>query len=53
MDLNHLHLDVDRTIITAQPGQNVLEACLSAQLDLPYICWHPALGAVGGGEYGG
>jgi NADH-quinone oxidoreductase subunit G len=47
MDLNHLHLDVDHTIITAQPGQNVLEACLSAQLDLPYFCWHPALGAVG------
>lgn len=28
-------------------GDNVLEACLSAGLDLPYFCWHPALGSVG------
>lgn len=28
-------------------GDNVLEACLSAGLNLPYFCWHPALGSVG------
>ena len=28
-------------------GQNLLHACLSEQLDLPYFCWHPAMGAVG------
>jgi NADH-quinone oxidoreductase subunit G len=27
--------------------QNALEACLSVGLDLPYFCWHPALGSVG------
>ncbi|MDD5250710.1 MAG: NADH-quinone oxidoreductase subunit NuoG [Rhodocyclaceae bacterium] len=27
--------------------QNLLQACLSAGLDLPYFCWHPALGSVG------
>jgi len=28
-------------------GKNLLEACLSLGLDLPYFCWHPALGSVG------
>jgi NADH-quinone oxidoreductase subunit G len=27
--------------------RNVLEVCLSLRLDLPYFCWHPALGSVG------
>ena len=28
-------------------GKNVLEVCLSLGLNLPYYCWHPALGSVG------
>ncbi len=28
-------------------GQNLLHACLSEDLDLPYFCWHPAMGSVG------
>jgi len=28
-------------------GQNLLHACLSENLDLPYFCWHPAMGSVG------
>jgi NADH-quinone oxidoreductase subunit G len=28
-------------------GQNFLHACLSLGFDLPYFCWHPALGSVG------
>ncbi|MFA6111590.1 MAG: NADH-quinone oxidoreductase subunit NuoG, partial [Candidatus Latescibacterota bacterium] len=28
-------------------GLNLLEACLSLGYDLPYFCWHPALGSVG------
>ena len=28
-------------------GQNLLHACLSESLDLPYFCWHPAMGSVG------
>lgn len=28
-------------------GNNLLETCLSLGLDLPYFCWHPALGSVG------
>jgi NADH-quinone oxidoreductase subunit G len=30
-----------------QAGQNLLQACLSLGFDLPYFCWHPALGSVG------
>lgn len=28
-------------------GQNLLEACISLGLNVPYFCWHPALGSVG------
>jgi NADH-quinone oxidoreductase subunit G len=28
-------------------AQNLLHACLSLGLDLPYFCWHPAMGSVG------
>ncbi len=28
-------------------GDNVLEACLSAGIDLPYFCWHPEMGSIG------
>lgn len=27
--------------------QNLLHACISAGLNLPYFCWHPAMGSVG------
>ncbi|ALO35146.1 hypothetical protein CMT41_10755 [Colwellia sp. MT41] len=26
---------------------NLLQACLSLKLDIPYFCWHPAMGSVG------
>ena len=28
-------------------GNNLLQACLSLGLDIPYFCWHPALDSVG------
>src|SRR6185436_12806856 len=31
----------------ADPKQNLLHACLSLGLNLPYFCWHPAMGSVG------
>jgi NADH-quinone oxidoreductase subunit G len=31
----------------ADPAQNLLHACLSLGYDLPYFCWHPAMGSVG------
>jgi NADH-quinone oxidoreductase subunit G len=38
---------VDGKVIPAWQEQNVLAACLSAKIDVPYFCWHPALGSVG------
>lgn len=28
-------------------ADNLLQACLSLGIDVPYFCWHPALGSVG------
>ncbi len=28
-------------------GRNLLETCLNLGFDLPYFCWHPALGSAG------
>jgi NADH-quinone oxidoreductase subunit G len=30
-----------------EDGQNLLHACLSLKFDIPYFCWHPAMGSVG------
>ena len=38
---------VDGQPIEVNEGENLLEACLNAGLDLPYFCWHPAMGSVG------
>lgn len=38
---------VDNTPYEVKAGKNLLEACLGLGFDLPYFCWHPALGSVG------
>ncbi|MFZ0661467.1 MAG: NADH-quinone oxidoreductase subunit NuoG [Acidobacteriaceae bacterium] len=38
---------IDGKACEANPQQNLLHACLSLGLNLPYFCWHPALGSVG------
>ncbi len=38
---------VDGKSYAVEEGQNLLEAVLSHHLDLPYFCWHPAMGSVG------
>ncbi len=38
---------IDDRAYEVDPGKNLLEECLSKGLDLPYFCWHPALGSVG------
>jgi NADH-quinone oxidoreductase subunit G len=30
-----------------EEGQSLLQACLGLGFDLPYFCWHPAMGSVG------
>ncbi len=41
------HIVVDGESYAVTEGQNLLEAVLSHHLDLPYFCWHPAMGSVG------
>jgi NADH-quinone oxidoreductase subunit G len=42
-----LSILVDGVAVPAKADANLLETCLSAGLDVPYFCWHPALGSVG------
>jgi len=38
---------IDNKAFEVKQGKNLLEACLGLGLDLPYFCWHPALGSAG------
>lgn len=38
---------IDNISYQVKPGKNLLETCLTLGFDLPYFCWHPALGSVG------
>jgi NADH-quinone oxidoreductase subunit G len=38
---------IDGQELQVNDGENILEACLNAGLDLPYFCWHPAMGSIG------
>ncbi len=38
---------IDNKPYQVNDGQNLLQACLSLGLDLPYFCWHPAMHSVG------
>jgi NADH-quinone oxidoreductase subunit G len=40
-------LYIDNKPYEVTSGKNLLEVCLSLGIDLPYFCWHPALGSVG------
>ena len=40
-------IEVDGQMYEVADGANLLAAVLSEQLDLPYFCWHPAMGSVG------
>jgi len=41
------HITIDDTDYDVTTGRNLLQACLSLGLNLPYFCWHPAMGSVG------
>jgi len=40
-------ITIDGTAYEVEAGRNLLETCLSLGLDLPYFCWHPAMGSIG------
>lgn len=37
-------IEIDGKFYDAEQGKNLLETCLSFGFDLPYFCWHPAMG---------
>lgn len=38
---------IDDKAYEVSDDDNVLQACLSAGIDLPYFCWHPEMGSIG------
>lgn len=40
-------IHVDGKSYEVEGSDNLLHACLSLGLDIPYFCWHPALGSAG------
>ncbi|SFD22013.1 NADH dehydrogenase subunit G [Chitinophaga sp. CF118] len=38
---------IDNKSFDVKAGKNLLETCLSLGYDLPYFCWHPAMGSIG------
>src|SRR4051812_36899269 len=38
---------IDNKPYNVKAGKNLLETSLALGIDLPYFCWHPALGSVG------
>ncbi|EPC00040.1 hypothetical protein L861_07700 [Litchfieldella anticariensis FP35 = DSM 16096] len=40
-------IQVDGRSYEVNEKDNLLQACLTLGFDLPYFCWHPALGSVG------
>ncbi|PPI88222.1 NADH-quinone oxidoreductase subunit G [Candidatus Pantoea edessiphila] len=40
-----IHVDGKRYKVKEK--ENLLQACLSIGLNIPYFCWHPALGSIG------
>ena len=40
-------IEIDGEKYEVEEGKNLLDACLGLGLDLPYFCWHPAMGSVG------
>jgi NADH-quinone oxidoreductase subunit G len=40
-------ITIDGKDYDVDPNQNLLHAGLSLGLDIPYFCWHPAMGSVG------
>lgn len=40
-------IQVDGKPYQVRPNQSMLQACLGLGFDLPFFCWHPAMGSVG------
>jgi NADH-quinone oxidoreductase subunit G len=40
-------INIDGKQFSVEPQRNLLDTCLSLGFDIPYFCFHPALGSVG------
>lgn len=40
-------ITIDGVAYEVAAGKNLLESALALGLDLPYFCWHPAMGSIG------
>jgi NADH-quinone oxidoreductase subunit G len=47
MEIGMARISIDGREFEVPEGRNLLHACLSLGFDLPYFCWHPAMGSVG------
>src|SRR5690625_3502794 len=47
LEIMKVPINIDGKTYQVRADTNVLEACLSLKMDLPYFCWHPAMGSVG------
>ncbi|MDY0100336.1 MAG: 2Fe-2S iron-sulfur cluster-binding protein, partial [Bacteroidales bacterium] len=42
-----VNIRINGTDYQVKPGRNLLQTCLSLGFDIPYFCFHPALGSAG------
>jgi NADH-quinone oxidoreductase subunit G len=47
LEIKKVKIIVDGKNYEVDSSMNLLDACLSLGFDLPYFCWHPAMGSVG------
>jgi len=47
MEVKKFRIKVDGKSYETEPGKNMLHTLLSMGFDIPYFCYHPALGSVG------
>ncbi|HHJ53196.1 MAG TPA: 2Fe-2S iron-sulfur cluster binding domain-containing protein, partial [Caldithrix abyssi] len=40
-------INIDGKDYEVEPKDNLLQTLLSLKIDVPYFCWHPAMGSVG------
>ena len=47
LEMKVITIHIDNRAYTVKGGESLLQECLSLGLDIPYFCWHPAMGSVG------
>lgn len=47
MAVEKITVYIDQKPYQVRPNQSMLQACLGLGFDLPFFCWHPAMGSVG------